>query len=130
MAGIILGFMALAGVEMFSLYITAQYLSIINTISLIMLTFLIGIVLGRSYEEEWWGKLQWHLRSREPASDEVLNGAVMVMGSKLLMTPGTLTDLIGLIIVFPKTRFIAKSIARKLLKNRISEGKSYFFFQD
>lgn len=130
MAGIVLGFMVMGGLEIYSLYLTAQYLSIINTISLIMLTFLIGIVLGRSYEEEWWNKIQWHLRSREPASDEVLNGAVMVLGSKLLMTPGTITDILGLIIAFPKTRFIAKNIARNLLKSRIGAGKNYFFFQD
>ena len=130
MAGLILGFAALAGVEIASLYITAQYISTINTISLIMLTFLIGVVLGRSYQEEWWDKIQWHLRSREPASEEVINGAVMVMSSKLLITPGILTDLAGLLIAFPKTRFLARNIARKLLQRRIQEGKSYFFFQD
>ena len=128
MAGIILIFLGLAGVEIISLYYTADAISIINTISLIMFTLLVGVILGRSYEEDYWNKIQWHLRSREPASDEVLNGAVMVLGSKLLMTPGSVTDLIGLIIIFPKTRFIAKNIARKLLANRIREGKNYFFF--
>lgn len=127
---VILGFTVLAGVEIFSLLLTAQWISSINTISLIMFTFLVGIVLGRSYGEEWIDKLQWHLRSHEVAPDDVLNGAVMVLGSKLLLTPGTVTDLVGLIIIFPKTRFIAKKVARALLKKRIREGKPFFFFQD
>ncbi len=130
MPGLILGFILLGGVEIASLVITAQYISTINTVSLIMFTLLVGVILGRSYDEEWWQKIQWHLRSREAAPEEVLDGAVMILGSKLLMTPGVVTDVIGLIMTFPKTRFIARNMARNLLKKRIAEGKNYFFFKD
>ena len=37
------------GIELYGLKWTSEWLSIINTVSLIMLTFLIGIVVSRSY---------------------------------------------------------------------------------
>ncbi len=130
MAGTILGFIILAIVEITSLFYTAQYISTINTISLIMFTMLVGVILGRSYHEDWIEKMQWHLRSREQAPEEVLDGAVMVLGSKLLMTPGVVTDIIGLIMTTPKIRGIARSVARNVLTKRIDEGRTYFFFKD
>lgn len=130
MAGTILGFIILAIVEITSLFYTAQYISTINTISLIMFTMLVGVILGRSYHEDWIEKMQWHLRSREQAPEEVLDGAVMVLGSKLLMTPGVVTDIVGLIMTTPKIRGIARRVARNVLTKRIDEGRTYFFFKD
>lgn len=130
MPGVILGFMLLAIVETGSLFITAQYISTINTISLIMFTLLLGVILGRSYHEGYLDKIKWHLRSREPAPEEVIDGACMVMGSKLLMTPGVVTDVIGLFMTIPKLRAIARGMTRNFLNKRMAEGKPYFFFKD
>lgn len=130
MAGIILGFILLAIVEIGSLFITAKYISTINTISLIMFTLLVGVILGRSYHGGYLDKVKWHLRSREPAPEEVIDGAVMVMGSKLLMTPGVITDVIGLFMTIPKIRAIARAITRNFINKRMAEGKNYFFFKD
>ncbi len=130
MAGTILGFIILACVEIGSLFITAKYISATNTISIVMFTMLVGIILGRSYHEDWLEKMQWHLRSREQAPEEVIDGAVVVIGSKFLITPGIVTDVIGLIMTTPKVRSIARKMARNFLKKRIDEGKTYFFFKN
>jgi len=130
MVASILGFTVLGVSEVYSLHITAQWISFVNTISLVMFTFLLGGILGRSYGDEWLEKIQWHLRSRTVAPDDVLNGAVMVIGSMLLITPGTITDVLGLIVTFPKTRFLAIDLVRGLMRWKIARGENYFFFKD
>jgi len=95
-----------------------------------MLTFLIGIIVSQSYGKEVFEKMQRHLKSREAPGDEALNGAVMGVAGMLLITPGAVTDIIGLLIMIPITRGIFKQIASNLSKKRIESGQPYFFFKD
>ena len=95
-----------------------------------MLTFLIGIVVSRSYGNECFERIQRSLKSREAPSDDVLNGAVMSLSSMLLITPGVVTDTIALLIMFPASRDFFKGMALNLTMKRIQSGQSYFFFKD
>ena len=117
------------GIEMYGLKWTSESLSIINTVSLIMLTFLIGIVVSRSYGNECFERIQRSLKSREAPADDVLNGAVMSLCSMLLITPGVVTDMIALLIMIPTTRGLFKDMALNLAKKRIQSGQTYFFFK-
>ena len=118
------------GVELYGLKWVSESISIINTISLVMFSFLVGIVGSRSYGNECFERIQRSLKSRESPADEVLNGAVMSLCSMLLITPGVITDTIGLLIMIPATRGIFKNIALNLTHKRIQAGQQYFFFKD
>ena len=116
--------------EIYFLKIVSDYISIINTLSLIMFTFLVGNIIGRSWGKEFFEKMQWHLRSRSIPDDEVLNGSVMALSGMFLVTPGVITDLIGVLILLPMTRGIFKSITESLVKRKIANGELYYFFKD
>ncbi|MEK9629551.1 MAG: FxsA family protein [Nitrospinota bacterium] len=118
------------GVELYGLKWVSDSISIINTISLVMFSFLVGIVVSRSYGNECFERIQRSLKSREAPSDEVLNGAVMSLCSMLLITPGVVTDTIGILIMIPATRGVFKEMALNLTQKRIQTGQQYFFFQD
>ena len=96
------------GIELYGLKWVSDSISIVNTISLIMFSFLVGIVVSRSYGNECFERIQRSLKSREVPADDVLNGAVMSLCSMLLITPGVVTDTIGLLIMIPATRGIFK----------------------
>ena len=118
------------GVELYGLKFMSDSISILNTVSLVMLTFLIGIVISQSYGKEVFEKMQRHLKSREAPGDEALNGAVMGVAGMFLITPGAVTDIIGILIMIPLTRGMFKQIALNVTKNRIQSGQPYFFFKD
>ena len=118
------------GIELYGLKFVSDSISILNTVSLVMLTFLIGIIVSQSYGKEVFEKMQRHLKSREAPGDEALNGAVMGVAGMLLITPGALTDIIGILIMIPITRGMFKQIALNLSKKRIESGQPYFFFKD
>ncbi len=118
------------GIELYGLKFVSDSISILNTVSLIMFTFLIGIIVGQSYGKEVFERMQRHLMSREIPSDEALTGVVMGVASMLLITPGAVTDILGLLIVIPITREMFKQIAAHIAKNRIQSGQLYFFFKD
>ena len=117
-------------VEIYFLKVVSEYISILNTLSLIMFTFLVGNIIGRSWGKEFFEKMQWHLRSRSIPSDEVLNGSVLALSGMMLVTPGVVTDLVGVLILFPLTRGVFKDITQNIVKKKIARGELYYFFKD
>ena len=118
------------GIELYGLKWISESISIMNTISWVMFSFLVGIIVSRSYGDECLEKIQRSLKSREVPVDDVLNGAVMSLCSMLLITPGLITDAIGLLIMIPATRGLFKGIALNLTRKRIQSGQQYFFFKN
>ena len=118
------------GIELYGLKWVSESISIMNTISWIMFSFLVGIVVSRSYGDECFQRIQRALKSREAPADDVLNGAVMSLCSMLLITPGLITDTIGLLIMIPATRGFFKNLALAFTHKRIQAGQQYFFFKD
>jgi UPF0716 protein FxsA len=115
-------------VEILGLKWISDHISILNTVNLIMLTFLVGIVVGRSWGKHYFEKMQWHLKSRTLPEEEVLNGAVMTIASMLLITPGIVTDTIGFLILIPIFRGVFKDLARSFMKKKIANSQLHFFF--
>ena len=116
--------------EMYLLTIVSASISVINTLSLIMFTFLIGNIINRSWGKEYFDKMQWHLRSRSVPGDDILNGSVLALSGMFLITPGVITDVVGILIVLPFTRFIFKDITESIVKKKISNGELHYFFKD
>ena len=127
---LIIGFAAGSVVELYVLLWISQWISALNTFSLIMLSFLVGVVVGRSWGKENFDKIQWNLKSQTLPTDELLNGVVMAAASFLLITPGVLTDLIGLLILIPAIRPLFKEILMDFVKKKIAVGELYFFIKD
>ena len=126
----ILGFAAGGVIELYVLLELNELISGVNTFSILMLMFLVGIIVGRSWGNECFEKLQWHLKSQTMPSDEVLNGALMAFASMLLITPGVISDVVGLLILIPSSRGLFKKIFSDMVKSKISRGETYFFFKD
>jgi UPF0716 protein FxsA len=126
----ILIFLAGSVIELFGLLKLSDSISSLNTVSIIMLSFLMGIVVTRSYTKDFYEKLQWHLKSRTKPSEEIINGAVMFTASIMLVTPGPLTDLVGIFILIPATRELFKALTLSWVNRKIANGELYFFFKD
>ena len=121
--GVILLFAIGTFAEMYLLTIVSTSISVINTLSLIMFTFLIGNIINRSWGKEYFDKMQWHLRSRSVPGDDILNGSVLALSGMFLITPGVITDAVGILKFLPFTRFIFKDITESIVKKKISNGE-------
>ncbi|PIQ98954.1 MAG: hypothetical protein COV66_13750 [Nitrospinae bacterium CG11_big_fil_rev_8_21_14_0_20_45_15] len=116
-------------VEMGVLIFLSKSVDTITLINEIMLTFLVGIVVGRSYGKEFFEKMQWHLKSKTMPAKDILNGAVMTIASMMLITPGIVTDIAGLLIITPLTRGIFIDMAANFTRKRTSSGELFYFFK-
>jgi len=56
-------------------------------------------------------------------TSSILDGICIFAGGLLLLTPGFLTDVLGIVLVFPGTRFVFKGMLYKLIKRKIDSGQ-------
>jgi len=71
-------------------------------------------ILGRVREEVAWGRI--------PAGP-LLEGALVLVGGVLLLTPGFFTDFLGLFFLIPRTRAVIGRLAVRWLQWQFMRGK-------
>ena len=96
-----------------------------NTISLIFLTAIIGIIYAR-YEglNTLRSALSQIVKNESPVY-EIISGASIAFASLLLIIPGFATDVIGFLLIFPLTRKLIFAIFFKKIKKETSIKKPY-----
>lgn len=65
-----------------------------------------------------WRRAQQRLAAGEMPADELLTGVLILFGGALMMTPGFLTDALGLVLLFPPTRAVVRAIVRRRIAAR------------
>jgi len=76
----------------------------VPTVAMVVLTALIGLMLVRAEGRHTLRELQRQAASGELPTDPLLDGALIVAAGAFLLTPGLVTDLVGLLLVLPVTR--------------------------
>tara|TARA_B100001540_G_C15657761_1_gene574101 strand:+ start:41 stop:457 length:417 start_codon:yes stop_codon:yes gene_type:complete len=77
-----------------------------NTISLILITAIVGIYYARYEGLNTLKSAVNQLVTNKIPIYEIISGAALAIASLLLILPGFATDLIGLLLIFPVTRRI------------------------
>ena len=98
-----------------------------NTISLIFITAIVGVIYAR-YEGLNTLKSSFsQIVKNEIPAYEIISGAAIAFAALLLIIPGFATDLIGFLLIFPITRrLLLKRISRKIKNPKTqNEKKNY-----
>jgi UPF0716 protein FxsA len=72
---------------------------------LVVLSALVGLLLARAEGRHTIRKIQQKLAQGEPPTDELLDAALLLVAGGFLLTPGLVTDAVGLLLVVPLTRY-------------------------
>ena len=88
-----------------------------NTISLIFITAIIGVIYARYEGLNTLKSGFTQLVKNELPAYEIISGAAIAFASFLLIVPGFATDLIGFLLIFPLTRkLIFGNLSKKFQK--------------
>ena len=90
------------------------------TILLLLVVSLVGAWLVRREGTRAWSRFTETLRSGRVPTDEVLEGAMVLFGGALLLTPGFATDAVGLLLMIPPVRALVASMLRRRLGARVT----------
>ncbi len=86
----------------------------LTIVALIVMSILGGWLLKREGMATW-RRLQESLRRGQIPTAEATDGAMILFGGALMLTPGFITDIFGLLLILPPSRALLKGAFRTLL---------------
>jgi UPF0716 protein FxsA len=95
---------------------------VLLTILLLAVDSLIGSLLLRSQGRTVWQRFNEALSAGRMPHREVMDGVLVIFGGAFLITPGFLTDIVGLILLIPPTRQIVRRFVVRRLGQRVEVG--------
>lgn len=101
--------------ELVVLIEVGQLIGVLPTILLVVATSVLGVWLLRHEGRRAWLQFRSALDEGRWPGDEVAHGALVVLGSALLVVPGFVTDAVGLLLllVAPLRRILARLLRRR-----------------
>lgn len=126
MRNFIISLLLLPLIELIIFLLAGNIIGITETLIIVIGTGILGAVLLKKQGLKAIRNVQVQLNQGIMPGDAILDSFCVLIGGLLLLFPGFLTDIVGVIILFPPTRRIGKnllmrSIQRKLQKkNRVT----------
>jgi UPF0716 protein FxsA len=101
--------------ELYVILKVGDAIGVVWTILLLAADSLLGSVLLRSQGRTVWRRFNEALAAGRLPHREVVDGVLVIFGGAFLITPGFLTDIVGLTLLLPPSR----AVARRMLMRRL-----------
>ena len=113
-------------VPILEIYVLLEVGALIGTMATVALIFLTGIAgayLARVQGFALITSIQNELNQGRIPRGELVDGAMVLVGGVLLLTPGFCTDLLGFSLLIPLTRVFFKSWLLGWLEKKVTQGQ-------
>jgi len=119
---ILIAFIALPLVDLYVLLLVAGRIGFLETVALVIATGVAGGALAKIQGVQTVRRLQYRMASGESPSAELADGALILFGAALLITPGLITDGIGFALLLPFVRPYIRSGLSSYLSEKVQRG--------
>ncbi|MFJ8237210.1 FxsA family protein [Ureibacillus sp. NPDC094379] len=104
MRKIIVSLVAVILAEIATFIIVGNWLGVINTLLLVLLTSIVGIYVAKKQGVQSFQNMNQSIANGNPPGVAMIDTFLIFIGGILLLIPGFLTDLLGFSLLFPFTR--------------------------
>ena len=111
------------GVPLLEIFVLVQVGEVVGawwTVLLLVAASVVGAWLVRREGGRAWRALTGALQSGRMPARELADGALVLVGGTLLLTPGFVTDLVGVLLVLPATRPLARRLLSRVVARRLT----------
>ena len=116
---LVLLFIAVPIAEIAILIQVGQAIGVWWTVALLVADAILGSLLARSQGRAAWGRFNVAIQSGRAPAREVLDGILILFGGALLLTPGFLSDVLGLFLLLPPTRAFVRAVLVRRFAGRM-----------
>jgi len=92
------------------------------TIALLVADSILGSLLMRHQGRTAWRRFQATITEGRVPARETIDGALVIFGGALLLTPGFVTDIFGLLFLLPPTRAVIRRLLVARFATRMTRG--------
>lgn len=120
-------FLVVPLVELFVLIQVGEVIGAWPTIGLLVLSAVVGGWLVRREGRRAWQALTTALQSGRMPARELADAGLVLVGGVLMVAPGFVTDVVGILLVLPVTRPLARAALTGMVTRRLlaAGGASY-----
>lgn len=108
--------------ELYVIIQVGQAIGVLPTVAILLLDSVLGTVLLRSQGRAAWRRFNGTLQAGRPPAKETIDGGLILLGGAFLLTPGFLSDLLGLALLLPPTRAVVRRMLARRLLGRMVTG--------
>jgi UPF0716 protein FxsA len=108
--------------ELYVIIKVGEAIGLVPTILLLLADAVLGSMLLRHQGRAAWIRFNRALAEGRLPHKEVFDGVLVIMGGALLLTPGFLTDILGLIFLIPPTRALVRALSARFVRRRLALG--------
>jgi UPF0716 protein FxsA len=116
---LVLLFIAVPLAELAVIIQVGQAIGVWWTIGLLLADSILGSWLMRHQGRSTWRRFNETMQAGRVPTREALDGALVIFGGALLLTPGFITDILGLILLIPPTRAVVRAVLARRIAHRM-----------
>ena len=124
---LVLLFTILPAIELALLIKIGSNIGVGNTLFIIIFTGVLGAYLARLQGFLVLRKIQEDLNRGIMPNDQLIDGLMILVGGVVLLTPGFITDALGLLLLIPWTRILIKKWSRRKFEEMIAREQIVTF---
>jgi UPF0716 protein FxsA len=109
-----LAFIVLPIAELAVIVVFARNIGLLWTLVMLFGFSIAGSILAKQQGLDVWRRMRATLARGEMPSSEVVDGFLILLAGALLLTPGFLTDAVGVVLLVPPARAAVRRIARRV----------------
>jgi UPF0716 protein FxsA len=115
-------FTLVPALELYLILKVGSVIGALNTIFIIIFTGILGAYYARQQGFRVVNNIQRKMQQGAVPGDDLVNGAMLLVGGAFLITPGFITDFAGFSLIFPPTREAIKIGVKRHLEKRVRQG--------
>lgn len=123
MKWLILAFIAIPTAELALLIYSGKTLGLFPTIAIILITGVGGAYLAKRQGLKAWNELRSRMATMETPGNALIDSVCIFFGGILLIMPGFITDIVGLLLLFKGPRNIIRPFIQKWIYNKMKNGR-------
>jgi UPF0716 protein FxsA len=113
--------------ELYVIYKVGDAIGVWQTFLLLALDSVLGSLLLRAQGRSVWRRFNETMAAGRVPHRELIDGVLVIFGGAFLITPGFLTDIVGLVLLIPPTRAVVRRlVARRLGRRVVAESGEPF----
>jgi UPF0716 protein FxsA len=117
---LVLLFIVVPIAELFVIIQVGELIGVVPTLLLLLLDAFLGSWLLKHQGRSAWRRFNQALAERRMPGKEVADGFLVILGGALLIAPGFITDIFGILFLIPPTRAIARRLLRRFTLGRVA----------
>ena len=119
---LVTAFVVVPLVEIYVLIQVGQVIGVWWTLLLLVADSIYGGWLIRHEGGRAWQALTNALNSGQMPAKELADGALILVGGTLMLSPGFVTDALGIVLILPITRPVARRLLTRVVSKRLMAG--------